>query len=50
MKSVQSGDKCVLCDIPVDLYQAGCLDKNREVLLVKCHQIYQLVGERRMVK
>ena len=47
MKSVNSGDKCVLCDIPVDLCLTESLDRNRAVLEAQSYEIYRLVCERR---
>ena len=47
MKSVNSGDKCVLCDIPVDLCLTESLDRNRAVLEARSYEIYRLVCERR---
>ena len=47
MKSVNSGDHYILCDIPVDLCQTEHLDRNRDVLEVRAYEIYRLVCERR---
>ena len=50
MKCVKTGDKCVLCNIPVDLCHENRLDKNREVCLTRCREIYRLACKRRTAR
>ena len=48
MKSVKSDDKCVLCDIPVDIEKG--LYKNKETVYYACKNICSLVSYRRTQK